>query len=328
MGTFPMAQMHTLRVMSRPRSTSTVPTPITEMWWRSKTPKTIIKEITPDLALHVLDRAADVNRPVHQTRVDQYARIMAAGMWRPVEEQCDAFAFDIEGRCINGQHRLWAVVESKVTLSFEIKLGLPTEAIDTIDDHLKRSDADVYKITHGGDATAKHLSVAVRLLGTRGKPRGGFDRTTKFDSLNKLKLAIDKALTLIPDSRVKGISCASMLAVLTRATYTVEMEKLHQFMHILRSGLVTNTTSGSAVILLRDWMMTNGAGSSTLQTELYWKTERALRAFLDDDEVKTLYAASTELFPMPDEQCVARKPDAITPRRLKERAAKKAKKAK
>lgn len=309
---------------SRPRATTTIATPVDEMWWRSSKPKTLIKEISPEVAFHLLDRAPDVNRPVHQTKVMQFARLMAAGMWRPVEEQCDAFAFDREGRCINGQHRMWAVIEAKKAITFEIKLGLPTEAIDSIDDHLKRSDADVYKITHGGDATAQHLAVAVRLIASRGKPRGGFDRATKFDALNRYKKMIDKAMALIPTegrAKVKGLTCASMLAVLTRATHTVQLEKLQQFVHILQTGIVTNTSAGSAVILLRDWMMQNGAASAPLQTELYWKAERALRAFLDQDEVKTLYAASGELFPLPGEE-IQKKTDVASPRRLKERKAK------
>src|SRR6185295_13245571 len=180
-------------VVGRPRATTTLPTAVGQMWWKSDHPKTLTRSVTYDDALHLLNRAPDVNRGVVQSKVDQYARLMAAGMWRPVEEQCDALAFDIDGRCMNGQHRLWAVVESKTTITFEIKIGLPTDAIDSIDDHLKRSDADVYKITHGGDATAHHMAIVLRLLMARGRPKGGYDRATKFDALERYKPMIDKA---------------------------------------------------------------------------------------------------------------------------------------
>lgn len=318
-----MGQVTAMRVptTARPRATMTLPTPPAEMWWKSSVPKTLVKTIGPDEAMHLLDRAPAVNRDVKQTKVDQYARLMMAGLWRPVEQQCDAFAFDVEGRCINGQHRLWAVIESKMTISFEIKIGMPTSAIDTIDDHLKRSDSDVYKITHGGDATPQHLAVATRLMGS--KPRGGFDRATKFAALEKHKAKIDEAMELLPGNhkgKVKGLTSASMLTVLTRALHHVQKQRLVRFIEVLQTGRPVD--GEGAAILLRDWMLQNGAASTSLQIDLYWKAERALKAFIDRDEIKTLYTASAELFPLPGEK-LDKRVDAVAPRRIKERAQRK-----
>jgi len=94
-----------------------------------------------------------------------------------------------------------------------------------------------------------------------------------------------------------------MGALLTRASYTIPMERLERFALVLNTGL-SNGPGESVAILLRDWLLRNGAGSSALQTELYWKAERALRAFLDEEELTMLYASSIELFPLPGEPVV------------------------
>lgn len=278
-------------------------TPADDRWWCSREPMTLRRLITPELAERLLDQADMVNRHVVQSKIAELSAAMTSGNFSPVEQQTDAIAFDVDGRCINGQHRLWAVVDSGVAITFDIKIGLPPEAIQTIDNHLRRSDADVYAITHDGGATAKHMAVAVRIArptGTGGL-RTKMDRAGKFQALTDHRTAIDLALSIMPNtSPIKGLTAASLIAVIARATHTVPLDKLQRFVAVLESGL-TEGPQDAPIIMLRDWMMKNGAASGPLQTELYWKAQRALRAWIDCEPIATLYAASGELFLLPGE---------------------------
>ena len=73
------------------------------------------------------DRAArwltmnDGNRILRSRLVQKYARDMKAGQWRMTAESIN---FDWNGRLIEGQHRLHAIVQSGVTLTLHVVHGL------------------------------------------------------------------------------------------------------------------------------------------------------------------------------------------------------------
>jgi len=91
--------------------------------------KMYIMLITPEVAARLLEFNKD-NRPIRDSHVRRLARIMEAGRWR------------LNGRTIiiaksrdvlDGQHRLWAVVESGVSIYSYVVEGVDSEVFDTID---------------------------------------------------------------------------------------------------------------------------------------------------------------------------------------------------
>lgn len=81
--------------------------------------------VDPPLAKHWLGKLSEHQRPPSHRAVQHLVRIMRGGQWLASN---DAICFDINGHLINGQHRLLAVIETGMTLFFDVRRGLPLES--------------------------------------------------------------------------------------------------------------------------------------------------------------------------------------------------------
>lgn len=72
------------------------------------------------------------NRPIKPVTVKKYARAMAAGRWRP---GVGMIQFAEDGRLINGQHTLSAIVESGCAQEMIVTRGARSEDQDVMDDN-------------------------------------------------------------------------------------------------------------------------------------------------------------------------------------------------
>jgi hypothetical protein len=95
-----------------------------------------VLRVTPQIAEAWLEGHNPRNRKLVNSRVATYARDMRKGRWQfngvPIQ-------FDTEGNLLNGQHRLWAIVESGTTQPISVWEGLDPEAQRTIDTGLGRT---------------------------------------------------------------------------------------------------------------------------------------------------------------------------------------------
>jgi len=117
------------------------------------------ERIGPDEAREMLETVG-TNRKVVQRHVERLAAAIRAGNW--IEEAGDPIRFSRDGQLIDGQHRLWAVVESGETLSFVVIRGLPLEVIDVLDSGRNRTLADVLHLH--GEKNANVLAGTLNLL--------------------------------------------------------------------------------------------------------------------------------------------------------------------
>ena len=101
--------------------------------------KTQRVNVTPLIANQWLE-TQEGNRPVKQTVVERYAMSMRDGEWA---ETGETIKFDIHEHLIDGQHRLFAVMEAELIIPFEVVWGLPTSARDRMDTGSIRSGSDV-----------------------------------------------------------------------------------------------------------------------------------------------------------------------------------------
>lgn len=113
--------------------------------------------VTPVLAAHILERN-DMNRTIRQGDVDKYARAMSDGKWNPRTAPPIDFAKD--GTLMNGQHRLYAVLMSGVSVMMEFREGLDKSEMATIDVGRARTFQDVLKID--GRSDVSELATAAR----------------------------------------------------------------------------------------------------------------------------------------------------------------------
>ena len=86
------------------------------------------------------------NRRVDTKRVGKYARDMQEGRWKASPQ--DLICFDTEGKLMNGQHRLNAVVKAKVPTIFFVATDCPPELQIVMDKGRPRRVADTLHMFH------------------------------------------------------------------------------------------------------------------------------------------------------------------------------------
>ena len=104
--------------------------------------------LTPEKAMELLEHNT-LNRPLNSQHVQRLARQIDEGKWR---FNGDTIKIAKTNDVLDGQHRLWAVVESKKSIETVIVHGIEREAFATID--------TIRKPRSGGDTLA--LSGATR----------------------------------------------------------------------------------------------------------------------------------------------------------------------
>ena len=105
-------------------------------------------------------QANNCNRSVRKNAVEQYAAEMQQGEWHL---GCDAIGFDETGTLINGQHRLYAVIQSEKAFPFLVARNLPRKSRDSLDVGKKRQLHE--RITIAGYAiSAKEASICNQLI--------------------------------------------------------------------------------------------------------------------------------------------------------------------
>jgi hypothetical protein len=118
--------------------------------------------VTPEIAKIWLGRNIHNNRTMESRHVERLAEIVRNGHWR---FNGDPIRFDEQGRLIDGQHRLSAVVLANVPIDTMVVWNLATEVIDLVDDpttHKMRTVAHVAQMHGHKNATTK--IAAVRLV--------------------------------------------------------------------------------------------------------------------------------------------------------------------
>lgn len=114
-----------------------------------------IVDVSPAYARELLEHNQR-NRNVREQVWRKYARDMVAGKWAVAE----SIKIDWNGRVIDGQHRLLAVIEADVTVKMMIVRNLDPEAQAAIDSGSKRSSADALRFKGHGDYATVVAAVA------------------------------------------------------------------------------------------------------------------------------------------------------------------------
>lgn len=118
-------------------------------------------KVTPEMARKFLDRNTG-NRPQSQATINRYAKDMEIGVWKMTG---DPIRFSKTGKLIDGQHRMMAVIQSGVTVSFVVIRELSDEIFDVLDSGKGRSKSDILFIELGLPVeTCKILSSSVAMM--------------------------------------------------------------------------------------------------------------------------------------------------------------------
>lgn len=113
-----------------------------------------IETITPRKAEELLARNTR-NRNKKPIKIARYARDMAAGNWRLTGE---ALKFAGDGTLLDGQNRLYAIIESGASIQTAVARGIAPDAQDVMDTATPRSGAD--QLVINGHSNGKDLQAA------------------------------------------------------------------------------------------------------------------------------------------------------------------------
>jgi hypothetical protein len=259
-----------------------------------------VVDLTPQMAEDWLTNSIGHNRKLMDSHVDYLAGEMKAGRWRLTHQ---GIAFSTNGMLLDGQHRLWAVVMSGVTVPMRVFVNEPHEAMEVLDTGRRRSNDQILTLAGGlGEVTRAELAVLRAMIGgfgRREKRSPGAERDLLVRHREAIRFAMDH---LFRSNRFRGVTTATTRGVIARAWYSADRDQLQHFADVLRSG-VPKGEHDQPVVLLFQFLIASHEGrrSQPYEREVYAKTERALAAFLKGERLNRLYAIPKELFPLPEE---------------------------
>lgn len=267
--------------------------------------------VTPEMAGRWL-AANEGNRHMSPHQIENMVRDIRQNAWRTTHEP---IAFDTNGRLIDGQHRLTAVVEAQKPVQVFVAFNCPPESALWIDQGRKRSLSDAARF-YDTDITRKVESTTRAMLDvSRQIP------TTRHEQLafyKRHRTAILWATTAFSNAP-RRICKAQVTAVLARAFYTQDRGRLEEFVRILKDGMIINLSDKPA-IMLRDHLLqgddkagkvADPATKRRVEVDRRWIYRRAeylLTAFINKRSASSNRSviADAEMFLIPGDQGYAK----------------------
>lgn len=260
--------------------------------------ETKLEKVTPAKAEQWLNRNT-ANRKLREGVAEAYADDMRNGRWT---ECLDPIAFYENGDCANGQHRLWALVDSQTTQEFLIARGVSREAGLNIDVGLARTLVDNARISGKDSDLSNELIATARFLEEGDLQHGKLTNSQRLAFVNQHREAAQWAIAFGPKGR--GIRSQTTLAAVARAWYHEEdEERLKQFGRVLTSGLAEGQQDHAA-IALRNYMIAGRDSRSTGRwtdtgRELFLKAQNSISYFMRRKPLSVIKAVKDEAYPKP-----------------------------
>jgi head-tail adaptor len=222
---------------------------------------------------------------------------MRAGRWRLTHQ---GIAFSSNRVLLDGQHRLWAVLISGVTVPMRIFFNESPESLGVIDAVRPRSNDEIISLSGGmGTVTRRELATLRAMIAGL----NSYERMTagqEAEVLARHRAAVAFAHEILPQSRFRGVATGVTRGVLARAFYSADHGKLRRFADVLQSGIGSEEADQPIMLLFRYLVETAGrAHGEARRRDTYAKTERALSAYLRGERLTRLCATTSEWFPIP-----------------------------
>lgn len=245
---------------------------------------TKIQEITPALAESLMKKNTS-NRKLNRKTVDMYASDMRSGKWRLTHQ---GIAFGCDGRLIDGQHRLAAIIESGATVQMQVSYSADAYGIDA---HKARSLKDQIILSGASDwVTARALQVSKAWLAAI-RPSTKHSTAELLDFTEAHKEAIQFAEAIF-GHRAK-VSQAPIRAAVAMAFAHIQKDALARFVEVLESGL-PDSQAEHAAIKLREYAFTVAHPDAGARAKLTRVAQHAISKFADGAPIKRL-STPTEL---------------------------------
>ena len=248
------------------------------------------------------------NRPINDRCVGDMARDIKNGKWHLTHQ---GIAFDKAGVLIDGQHRLYAVVEAGMDAVMLVTYGLPLETQIVIDGGVPRL---AHHFLHLTDKVEKRkLREKVGCLRAMLKGVAGDNVRMTHQELEVAYHRWEEPVTFAVEAfekHVLRVTQSSVFAVVARAATSknISRDDLKRFANILCHGAISSKKYERTALQLRDVLLVGPPGGGVWNPGgVYRRTQAALHAFLDRRCLQRIVERTDELFPLPHERHVRRK---------------------
>ncbi len=196
--------------------------------------------ISPEMADVWLNHCnPEGNRVLSDTVYERYAKSMQKGEWRTTHQ---GIAFDIDGRLLDGQHRLMGIKLSGISVEMLVIPGCDAKTFDVLDSGHRRQAAQLLKIPH-----RVVVAAAARIIGQMYKMwdpvnlyDGFYDSRASTADILRAVAAWPELVSLAPVAaaayRAAGINQPTHLVVLAQAARTDYADKIGDWANGLISG--------------------------------------------------------------------------------------------
>ena len=240
-----------------------------------------------------LDRNTS-NRKLRDGWVEKYASDMLAGKWT---ECIVPIVFYENGDIADGQHRLWAIIESGTTQRFFVLHGLSREAGLNIDTGGSRTLVDNARISGLNADITNEMTAAARALESGTRTSSSMSNSSLLTLVEKHREALKWVCAHGP--RGKGLRNQCVLAAVARAWYhTDDKEKLARFCQVVSTGMMQDGGESAAVALRNLFLMNRNVHLNQLFREHFLLAQAAVKAFMHSRPITRLRTPAEEPYPL------------------------------
>jgi len=259
---------------------------------------TFIVNVTPELARMWLVNN-NFNRPKNSDTVAKYVRQIREGRWRLTHQ---GVALTKRGFLLDGQHRLFAIVECGVTLPMRVFVNEPIENYEVIDCGRNRSNLDVVRMSaKDSTLTSTHTQTLHSMLAGRFCQTANRWTNAETNELYKEhKAAVNFVVDQFRGCKDKRINDRTVKGVIARAFYHIPQETLITFCSLLTSD--NDHPCRAAIDALIGSLRCYRDRQVNTKREAYRRTELVLEAFVNNSADVSFSKDITELFPLPNER--------------------------
>lgn len=260
---------------------------------------TKIEKITPEIAKEYLGHNIGRNRTIHTKVANKYARDMVNGSFATTHQ---GIAFDTNGKLIDGQHRLVAVMISGKPMTCLVTRGVDAKAMAFIDRGTSRSVRDCLVISNPGSdmvsRVLKHPAVpsVLRQLVVCSMKEMSLSVSEINKVFNEFKPHVVELFTL-NNAKHNGANRCQLLSAAVAAMYCgVPTDVIDRFFQVFRKNDIADC-AGYNVKAALDWRRqideAKYHGSRMPGIKVFLGTQNAIYNFANNIDTKVTAIPTT-----------------------------------
>jgi hypothetical protein len=260
-------------------------------------PIATVETITPAMAAAWLERNG-FNRPLRNTHVEVLANDLRSGRWQLNGE---SIVFDDEEYLLDGQHRLWAIVEAEIAAPSVVVRGVKRSAFATIDTGMKRTGSDALSLMGVKNSTS--VASAIRLIHYVMRNAANDRIINKMSPPEVAALypkydGVDKAAAMVAGcAQVRAIMPPSPTVAVMYFALKADEERAVEFFDGIATG--ENLKMGDPRLAVRSFFLTRKHSvkpTAKIQLAILIK---AWNAFVQGRTIQYFKYAPSDAFPLP-----------------------------